>query len=202
MSGAIGKRWRAIRCSKRWRWNASAKNANKPAKPKSQRKKLPLQQKPTNLLFRFGRELKGILYKTTLDAYYDCGWLCHRSVFGDSRQLLYEQESTKPQKMVLEELEVLRKKEKGLDYRKVYKPQLQEIAAKAEARKLADWKVNFPWKPTHDTANKFVPERHLSDLRNAQGDLFDSMEQFWEHYNDYNAPHKEDIHAVDNHVRL
>ena len=58
--------------------------------------------------------------------------------------VLYEQESVKPQKMTPEELQDLRKKEKGLRYRKAYKPQLQEIAAKAEARKLADWKANFP----------------------------------------------------------
>ena len=117
--------------------------------------------------------------------------------------VLYEQESVKPQKMTPEELEDLRKKERDQRYRKAFVPQqLQEKAAKAEARRLANWKANFPWKPTYDPAHKFVPERHLSDLRNDQSDPFDSMEQFWEHYNDYNAPHKEDIHAVDNHVRL
>ena len=42
--------------------------------------------------------------------------------------------------------------------------QLQEKAAKAEARKLAKWKANFPWKPTHDVALKFVPEKHIGGL--------------------------------------
>ena len=112
--------------------------------------------------------------------------------------VLYKQESTKPQKMTQEELEVLRKKEKDKRYRRAYKPQLQEKAAKAEARRLANWKANFPWKPTYDPAHKFVPERHLIDFRNAQSDPSDLMGQF----PDYNMARWEDIHAGDYHMRL
>ena len=60
--------------------------------------------------------------------------------------LLYKQEIAKPQKMTPEELEVLRKKERDKRYRKAFVPQqLQEISAKAEAKRLANWKANFPW---------------------------------------------------------
>ena len=113
--------------------------------------------------------------------------------------VLYKQESAKPQKMTPEELEVLRKKERDQRYRKAFVPQqLQEIAVKAEIKRLADWKANFPWKPTHDPAHKFVPKRHLIDLRNAQIDPSDLMGQF----PDYNMARWEDIHAGDYHMRL
>ncbi len=48
-------------------------------------------------------------------------------------------------------------------YERLMSPELlQEKAAMAEAKRLANWKANFPWKPTHDPALKFDPERHLS----------------------------------------
>ena len=113
--------------------------------------------------------------------------------------VLYEQESAKPHKMTPEEREVLRKKEKALRYRKAFVPQqLQEKSAKEEAKRLANWKANFPWKPTHDPAHKFIPERHLIDLRNDQSDPSDLMGQF----PDYNMARREDIHAGDYHMRL
>ena len=113
--------------------------------------------------------------------------------------VLYKQESAQPQKLATEELEVLRKKERDQRYRRAYMPeQLQEKAAKAEAKRLANWKANFPWKPTHDPVHKFVPERHLSDLRNAPSDPSDLMGQF----PDYNMARWEDIHAGDYHMRL
>ena len=113
--------------------------------------------------------------------------------------VLYKQESAKPQKMTTEEREALRKKERDQRYRRAFVPQqLQEKAAKLEAKRLADWKANFPWKPTHDPAHKFVPERHLIDLRNAPSDPSDLMGQF----PDYNMARREDIHAGDYHMRL
>ena len=77
--------------------------------------------------------------------------------------LLYEQESVQPQKMTPEEREVLRKKEKSLRYRKAFVPQqIQEKAAKEEAKRLANWKANFPWKPSQDATLKFDPLRHIN----------------------------------------
>lgn len=65
--------------------------------------------------------------------------------------VLYEQESAKPQKLTTEEREAFRKKERDQHYRKAFVPQqLQEKVDKAEAKRLANWKANFPWKPTHD----------------------------------------------------
>ena len=120
--------------------------------------------------------------------------------FGVRYDVLYEQESAKPQKMTPEEREVLRKKEKDQRYRKAFVPQqLQEKADKVEAKRLANWKANFPWKPTYDPAHKFVPERHLIDFRNSQSDPSDLMGQFPDHYN---MARWEDIHAGDYHMRL
>ena len=113
--------------------------------------------------------------------------------------VLYKQDSAKPQKLTPEEREVLRKKERDKRYRKAFVPQQhQEKAAKLEAKRLAEWKANFPWKPTHDPAHKFVPERHLIDLRNTPSDPSDLMGQF----PDYNMARREDIHAGDYHMRL
>ena len=38
---------------------------------------------------------------------------------------------------------------------------LKEKAEELEARRLAHWKANFPWKPTHDTEVQFDPDVHL-----------------------------------------
>ena len=77
--------------------------------------------------------------------------------------VLYEQEPAKPQKMTPKEREVLRKKEKSLRYRKAFVPQqLQEKSVKEEAKRLANWKANFPWKPSHDATLKFDPLRHIN----------------------------------------
>lgn len=39
---------------------------------------------------------------------------------------------------------------------------LKEKAAELEAKRLAHWKANFPWKPTHDPDVQFDPDLHLS----------------------------------------
>ncbi len=76
--------------------------------------------------------------------------------------VLYKRESAQPPKMTPEELEVLRKKERDQRYRRAFVPQQhQEKAAKLEAKRLAEWKANFPWKPTHDVALKFNPRKHI-----------------------------------------
>lgn len=38
---------------------------------------------------------------------------------------------------------------------------LKEKAAELEAKRLAHWKANFPWKPTHDPDVQFDPDVHL-----------------------------------------
>ena len=38
---------------------------------------------------------------------------------------------------------------------------LKEKAAELEAKRLAHWKANFPWKPTHDPNVQFDPDLHL-----------------------------------------
>lgn len=60
MRGVIGKRGRAILFSKRWNESASAKNADKPAKPKSKpQKNLPLP-KPNELFILKARTLRSV----------------------------------------------------------------------------------------------------------------------------------------------
>ncbi len=50
-------------------------------------------------------------------------------------------------------------------YKRLHNPELlRENAAKVEAKRLAKWKANFPWKPMHDPALKFDPKRHFGDL--------------------------------------
>ena len=39
---------------------------------------------------------------------------------------------------------------------------LKEKAAELEAKRLAHWKANFPWKPTHDPNVQFDPDLHLT----------------------------------------
>ncbi len=39
---------------------------------------------------------------------------------------------------------------------------IKEKAAELEARRLAHWKANFPWKPTHDPNVQFDPDLHLT----------------------------------------
>ena len=39
---------------------------------------------------------------------------------------------------------------------------LKEKAAELEAKRLAHWKANFPWKPTHDPDVQFDPDLHLT----------------------------------------
>ena len=38
---------------------------------------------------------------------------------------------------------------------------LKEKAEELEAKRLAHWKANFPWKPTHDPDVQFDPDLHL-----------------------------------------
>ena len=79
--------------------------------------------------------------------------------------VLYKQESAKSHKMTPEELEVLRRKERDQRYRKAFVPQqLQEKAAKEEAKRLAEWKANFPWKSSYDATLKFDPLKHFITL--------------------------------------
>ncbi len=64
-------------------------------------------------------------------------------------------------------------------YERLMSPELlQEKAAMAEAKRLANWKANFPWKPTHDPALKFDPLLHsvLHAGPNRNGADFYAME--------------------------
>ena len=106
--------------------------------------------------------------------------------------VLYKQESAKPQKLTTEEREAFRKKEKSLRYQKAYKPQLQEKSAKAEARKLAEWKANFPWKPSYDATLKFDPLKHFSTLPTRRT----AERRKWK------LPNNEDSEAGTYHMRL
>ena len=55
------------------------------------------------------------------------------------------------------------KKWKPLSQRLSESGLLAEKAEKAEEIRLANWKAEFPWKPTHDPELEFDPERHIEN---------------------------------------
>ncbi|MCS1407327.1 MAG: hypothetical protein M2R45_00484 [Verrucomicrobia subdivision 3 bacterium] len=76
------------------------------------------------------------------------------------------------------------KRETSSAYDRLMSPALaREKAAKAEAARLANWKANFPWQPTHDPALKFTPDKlPTSGVKRPSEDFF-----AWENHTDLKA---------------
>ena len=74
---------------------------------------------------------------------------------------------------------------------------LKEKAAELEAKRLAHWKANFPWKPTHDPDVQFDPDLHLTWHINHMEASEEEMKR-WKARERTNTQ----IYAGANHVKL
>ncbi len=74
---------------------------------------------------------------------------------------------------------------------------LKEKAAELEAKRLAHWKANFPWKPTHDPDVQFDPDLHLTWQINPMEASEEEMRR-WKARERTNTQ----IYAGANHVKL
>lgn len=81
--------------------------------------------------------------------------------------------------------EILKEKAESA-FESLTRPELiREKSEKAEAKWLANWKDNFPWKPTHDPAVRFNPDwpyqyrtgSRISDINDAEKQ---SLHEQWE----------------------
>ena len=75
---------------------------------------------------------------------------------------------------------------------------LKEKAAELEAKRLAHWKANFPWKPTHDPDVQFDPDLHLDWDFNPM-EASEEEKQRWENRRKLTSTQ---IYAGANHKKL